>query len=159
MAKNPDPSIKLTSSKGQTRTLREWTTMFHLTLVILPPRPEAARFIPIADRIFKVFADADTRTGFCVTGNEFIARGVLGEAEDRFLTLCDPDAEFVTSMGLTHLPAFVHIRQDTTLLTAAEGWDPHEWQRVAAEIGKELAWTHPEISKPGDPPATPGWPV
>ena len=51
MPKNPDPSIKLTSSKGQTRTLDDWSTMFHLTLVILPPRPEAARYIPIAERI------------------------------------------------------------------------------------------------------------
>ena len=88
MPKNPDPSIKLTSSKGQTRTLDDWSTMFHLTLVILPPRPEAARYIPIAERIFKVFGDADCRTAFVVTGNEFIARGVLGDAEDRYMTFC-----------------------------------------------------------------------
>ena len=159
MAKNPDPSIKLTSSKGQTRTLDDWSTMFHLCLVILPPRPEAARFIPIAERIFKVFGDADCRTAFCVVGNEFIARGVLGDAEDRYMTFCDPDAELVTSLGLTHLPAFVHLCQDTTVLAAAEGWDPHEWQRVAKAIGKELKWSHPEVSGPGDPAPTPGWPV
>ena len=159
MPKNPDPSIKLTSSKGQTRTLDDWSTMFHLTLVILPPRPEAARYIPIAERIFKVFGDADCRTAFCVTGNEFIARGVLGDAEDRYMTFVDPDAEFVTSLGLTHLPAFVHLRQDTTLLDAAEGWDPHEWQRVAKAIGKELKWSHPEVAAHGDPAPTPGWPI
>ena len=77
-----------------------------------------------------MFGDADCRTAFVVTGNEFIARGVLGDAEDRYMTFCDPDAEFVTSLGLTHLPALVHLRQDTTLLDAAEGWDPHTWQRV-----------------------------
>jgi hypothetical protein len=159
MAKNPDPSIKLTSSKGQTRTLDDWSTMFHLCLVILPPRPEAAKFIPIAERIFKVFGDADCRTAFCVAGNEFIARGVLGDAEDRCMTFCDPDRELVTSLGLTHLPAFVHLRQDTTVLTATEGWDPHEWQRVAKAIAKELKWSCPEVSGHGDPPATPGWPV
>jgi hypothetical protein len=159
MPKNPDPSIKLTSSKGQTRTLDDWSTMFHLCLVILPPRPEAARYIPIAERIFKVFGDADCRTAFVVTGNEFIARGVLGDAEDRYMVFCDPDAEFVTSLGLTHLPAFVHLRQDTTLLDAAEGWDPHTWQRVAKAVGKELKWSYPEVFGHGDPAANPGWPV
>ena len=82
MAKNPDPNLKLTSTKGTTRTLDDWSTMFHLCLVILPPRPEASVFIPIAERIFKVFGDADCRTAFCVVGNDYIARGVLGAAED-----------------------------------------------------------------------------
>ena len=159
MAKNPDPTIKLTSSKGVTRTIDDWTTMFHLCLVILPPRPEASVFIPIARRIFQVFGDADCRTAFCVVGNEFIARGVLGPAEDQYLTFTDPDGEFVQSLGLTHLPAFVHLRQNTTLVAAAEGWDPHEWQAVAKEVGKAMAWTVPEVAGPGDPPATPGWPL
>ena len=66
---------------------------------------------------------------------------------------------FVTSLGLTHLPAFVHLCQDTTVLAVAEGWDPHEWQRVAKAIGKELKWSHPEVSGHGDPAPTPGWPV
>ena len=30
MAKNPDPTLKLTSSKGVTRTIDDWCTMFHL---------------------------------------------------------------------------------------------------------------------------------
>ena len=75
MAKNPDPNLKLASTKGVSRTLDDWSTMFHLCLVILPPRPEASAFIPIAERIFKVFGDADCRTALCVVGNEFIARG------------------------------------------------------------------------------------
>ena len=83
MAKNPDPNLKLTSTKGTTRTLDDWSTMFHLCLVILPPRPEASVFIPIAERVFKVLGDADCRTAFCVVGNEFIARGVLGEIRSR----------------------------------------------------------------------------
>ena len=159
MAKNPDPNLKLASTKGVTRTLDDWSTMFHLTLVILPPRPEAARYIPIAERIFKVFGDADCRTAFVVTGNEFIARGVLGDAEDRYMTFVDPDAEFVTSLGLTHLPAFVHLRQNTTLVAAAEGWDPRTWQNVAKEVAKSMAWSVPTVAAAGDPPPTPGWPV
>jgi hypothetical protein len=159
MARSPDPSVKLTSSKGVTRTLDDWSTMFHLCLIVLPPRPEAARWVPVARRIFKVFGDADCHTAYVVAGNEFIARGVLGEAENEALTLCDPDGELVTSLGLTHLPAFVHLRQDTSLGAAAEGWDPAEWQRVAKELGKAMGWTHPEIAGPGDPAPTPGWPV
>ena len=159
MAKNPDPNLKLASTKGVSRTLDDWSTMFHLCLVILPPRPEASAFIPIAERIFKVFGDADCRTALCVVGNEFIARGVLGEAESRYLSFVDPDAELVTSLGLTHLPAFVHLRQNTTLVAAAEGWDPSAWQAVAKEVGKSMAWSVPTVAGAGDPPPTPGWPV
>ncbi len=57
--------------------------MFHLCLVILPPRPEASVYIPIAERIFHVLGDSDCRTAFCVVGNEFIAKSVLGDAEQR----------------------------------------------------------------------------
>ena len=159
MAKNPDPNLKLASTKGVTRTLDDWSTMFHLCLVILPPRPEAAVFIPIAKRIFAVFGDADCRTALCVVGNEFITKGVLGEAEDQYLSFCDPDGELAASLGLTHLPAFVHLRQDTSLVAAAEGWDPAEWQRVAKEVGKSMAWSVPTVGAAGDPPPTPGWPV
>jgi hypothetical protein len=159
VAKNPDPNLKLASTKGVTRTLDDWSTMFHLCLVILPPRPEAAVFIPIAKRIFQVFGDADCRTALCVVGNEFIARGVLGEAEDQYLTFVDPGGELVASLGLTHLPAFVHLRQNTTLVAAAEGWDPPKWQAVAKEVGKAMAWSVPTVAGPGDPPPTPGWTV
>ena len=159
MATNPNPTIELTTTKGVTRTLDDWSTMFHLCLVILPPRPEAAMYVPIAERIFKVFGDADCHTAFCVVGNDFIARGVLGAAEDRYMTFVDPDATFVKSLGLTHLPAFVHLRQDTTLVASAEGWNADEWQRVAKEVATAMAWSYPEIARPGDPPPTPGWPV
>ena len=75
------------------------------------------------------------------------------------LTFVDPDAELVTSLGLTHLPAFVHLRQDTTLVAAAEGWDPHEWQAVAKEVAKSHGWSYPEVARPGDPPPRKGWPL
>jgi len=159
VAKNPDPNLKLTSTKGVTRTLDDWSTMFHLCLVILPPRPEAAVFIPIAKRIFQVLGDADCRTAFCVVGNEFIARGVLGDAEENYLSFVDPDGEFVASLGLAHLPAFVHLRQNTTLVASAEGWDPRAWQNVAKEVAKAMAWSVPTVAAAGDPPPTPGWPV
>ena len=116
-------------------------------------------FIPIAERIFQVLGDADCRTAFCVVGNEFIARGVLGDAESKYLSFVDTDGELVTSLGLTHLPAFVHLRQDTTLVAAAEGWDPDEWQRSRRRSAKAMAWSVPTVAAAGDPPPTPGWPV
>ena len=78
MPKNPDPSLKLTSSKGVTRTLDDWSTMFHLCLVVLPPRPEAVMFVPVAQRIFKVLGDADCHTAFCVVGKEAYSSPVRG---------------------------------------------------------------------------------
>ena len=86
MARNPDPTLKLTSSKGVTRTLDDWQTMFHLCLVILPDRPDASVFVPIARRIFATFGDADCRVAFVVTGNDYVASRILGETEARVLT-------------------------------------------------------------------------
>jgi hypothetical protein len=157
VAKNPDPSLKLTSLKGVTRTLDDWSTMFHLTLVILPGRPEASAWVPVARRIFRTFRDADCRTAYCVTGPAEVARRVLADAADEALVFVDPDGALVQSLGLERLPAFVHLRQDTTLVAAAEGWDPREWQRVAREVGKAMAWTVPEVIGPGDPAPTSGW--
>jgi hypothetical protein len=156
---NPDPSLKLTSSKGVTRTLDDWSTIFHLCLVILPGRPEASAWVPVARRIFRTFGDADCHTAYCINGTEAIARRILGEAENEALVFVDTDGAFTRSLGLEHLPAFVHLRQDTTLVAAAEGWDPREWQRVAREVGKALAWSVPEVGGPGAPAPTPGWPA
>jgi hypothetical protein len=133
--------------------------MFHLCLVILPDRPEASGWIPIARRIFATFGDADCRTAYCVTGQAEVARRVLGDAADEALVFVDPDRALVRSLELERLPAFVHLRQDTTVVAAAEGWNPREWQGVARQVAKAMAWTMPEVAGPGDPPPTPGWPA
>ncbi|MFN8034360.1 MAG: hypothetical protein U0V73_00270 [Acidimicrobiia bacterium] len=159
MAKNPDPTLALTSLQGVTRTLDDWLTMFHLCLVVLPDRPEAARWLPVIRRMFKVLGDADCRTAVCVTGNAQIAHRVLDTAVGEFLVFVDPERELVTSLGLTHLPAFVHLRQNTTLVSAAEGWDPHAWQRVARGVAEAMAWSTPTVSGAGDPRPTEGWAV
>lgn len=159
VASDPDPTLELTSLRGVTRTLDDWSTMFHLCLVILPDRPEASRWVPVARRIFRTFGDADCRTAFCVTGPRAIAERILGDATSDSLVFVDPGRALVKSLGLERLPAFVHLRQDTSLVVAAEGWDPREWQRVAREVGKVLAWTVPEVAGAGDPAPTPGWPA
>jgi len=151
--------LELTTSQGVTRTLDDWSTMFQLCLIVLPARAEAAAWIPVAHRIFATFGDSDCRCAFVVTGGAEVARRLLGQAERDDVTFIDPDQAFVTSLGLERLPAFVHLRQDTTVATAAEGWNPAEWQGVAREIARAMAWTYPEITGPNTPPRTAGWPL
>jgi hypothetical protein len=159
LAQNPDPTQKLTSLKGVTRTLDDWTTMFHLCLVVLPDRPEGAQWLPVARRIFQTFGDSDSRMALCVAGSDYVAKRVLGNAADEFLVFVDPDKAFVRGLGLQRLPAFVHLRQDTTLVDAAEGWNASEWQRVARGVGKAMKWSTPQVAGPGDPAPTNGWAI
>jgi hypothetical protein len=159
LATNPDPTLKLATSAGVTRTLDDWTTMFHLCLVVLPARPEGAAWVPVAERIFKTFGDADCHCGFVVPAGDAVARRLLGPAEQRFMTFVDPDLALVSGLGLERLPAFVHLRQDTTVVAASEGWQPRDWQRVAREVAAAMKWTVPEVGAPGDPRPTGGWPV
>jgi hypothetical protein len=158
VAQNPDPNLSLTSITGVTRTLDDWLTVFHLAAVMVPPRLEAKAFNPVIERIFATLGDADVRATIWVAGPESMARKILGDLADRYLVLCDPDQGLATSLGLERLPAFVHLRQDTTLVAAAQGWSPSEWQKVADGIAKAQHWTSPVLSGiKRCPPATPGW--
>lgn len=159
MAKNPDPTISLTDLAGATRTLDDWTTMFHLVLVVLPDRLEGAQYVPIAERIFATFGDSDARVAFLVPGPASMANRLLEHARGRYTVYLDPDRALIAGLGLERLPALVHLRQNATLANVAEGWDPKEWQRVARAISKAMAWTCPEVTRAGDPPPTPGWPA
>jgi hypothetical protein len=99
------------------------------------------------------------RTVVCVPSTNTITKRILGPAVDRWLTWIDPDHALVDSLGLERLPAFLLLRQDTTLVTAVQGWSPTEWQRVASEIARKEHWSTPLVTGRGDPAPTPGWPV
>ena len=145
MAKSPDPNIKLTSSKGVTRTLDDWATIFQLCLVVLPPRPEAGMFVPIARRISNVLGDSDCRIVYCVLGDEFIARGVLGDAEREAIVLTDPDGSFVNSLGLTHSPRWS---------TCARTRPSSTWPRVGTPPpGSASSTASPRPSSGAAPPS------
>ena len=159
MAKNPDPLLPLTSYKGVTRTLDDWATVFNIAVIVVPDRPEGAAFVPVIDRIFATFGDSDVRTIVCVPSTKTITKRILGDAVDRWLVWCDADRALVESLGLERLPSFFMLRQDTSLVTAAQGWSPTEWQRVANEIARKEHWTTPIVHGRGDPAPTPGWPV
>lgn len=161
MAKNPDPTLELSTAAGMTRTIDDWTTMFHLCLVILPDRPEAAQWVPVARRIFGVLGDSDARTAYVIPSTPAIAARILDGESERAMVFVDPDRTLINSLGLKHLPALVHIRQDTSIGGVAEGWDPGEWQNVAREIARAMAWSVPDVAPPGTdiPAKTLGWAV
>ena len=116
MAKNPDPLLPITSYQGKTRTLDDWATVFNLAIVVLPDRPEGAAFLPVIERLFATFGDSDVRTIVCVPSAPAIAKRIMGDDVDKWLVWCDPERAFVTSLGLERLPAFVHLRLDTSLV-------------------------------------------
>jgi hypothetical protein len=157
VAKNPDPSLSLSSLQGVTRTLDDWATTFNLAIIMLPGRAEASAWKGVIARIYATFGDSDVRTTVWVPNPPSIARRILGDSADRFLTFCDPDGALAKSLGIERLPAFVHLRQDTTLVGAAQGWSPTEWQKVADEVAKHVHWTSPVIMAADGPSATPGW--
>jgi hypothetical protein len=159
VAHDPDPQLQLTSLRGVTRTLDDWATIFNLAIVILPPRPEATAFVPVIERIFATFGDSDVRTCVCVPSTAAITERIVGPLAERYLVFTDPDGALPASLGIERLPAFVHLRQDTSLVTAAQGWSPTEWQRVADEIARSVHWTAPIVAGRGDPPPSPGWPL
>jgi hypothetical protein len=159
VAHDPDPGLELTTIRGVTRTLDDWTTTFHLALVVLPGRPEASVFVRVGRRIADVLGGSDCRTAFLVAGSERAARRVLGPVADQYLCFLDPEGTVVSGFGLARLPAFVHVRLDTTLAAAAEGWNPDEWDDAVERLAKEMAWSKPLIPAPGDPRPTPGWTV
>ena len=161
MAKNPDPTLELSTDAGMTRTIDDWTTMFHLCLVILPDRPEAAQWVPVARRIFGVLGDSDARTAYVIPSTPAIAKRIVDGEREQAMVFVDPDRTLINSLGLKHLPALVHIRQDTSIGAVAEGWDPEEWQKVAREISAAMAWSVPDVAPPGSmvPAKTLGWAV
>lgn len=157
MAKDPDPNLTLTTITGVSKSIDDWTTQFHLALVVLPGRPDAATYLGVAKRLIDVFSGADCRAGYVVVGNERVAGRVLGSQSEERLAFCDPDAAFVKSLGLAHLPALVHIDIGARLTGVAEGWDPQEWARIATGLAAAMRWTKPVFPLPGDPPPFTGW--
>lgn len=159
MAQNPDPALALTSIRGVTRTLDDWATVFNLAIVMLPARPEAAVWVPVIERMYATLGDSDVRTAILVTTNETLTRRILGDAADRWLVFCDPDEALPRGLGLERLPAFVHLRQDTSVAACTEGWSPQAWQDVADEIARSKHWTSPQVADRRNPPPTAGWPL
>jgi hypothetical protein len=146
--KNPDPALVLTTITGTSHTLDDWVTVFHLVLVCLPGRPEAAPYAAPGRELLRVFRGADCRTGFLVQGSLRQAQRVIGPAIDDSLVFLDDEGEFVKSAGLARLPALVDIGLDGSIVSAVEGWDPSEWTVAAKELAKTMSWSYPVFASP-----------
>ena len=152
MATDPPADLTLAPINGEPRTIAEWVTTFQLAAVVLDPfTNESAWIIDTAGRLLTHFREADCRVAFIVTGTADEARRFLGPWADKVLTFADPDRASVRGFGLNELPAFVQVRGDLHLAASAEGWDPQEWQQVAASLAENMSWSAPLVPAQGDP--------
>ncbi|HEY5155797.1 MAG TPA: hypothetical protein VIJ47_13735 [Acidimicrobiales bacterium] len=142
------------------RTVAEWTTTFHLALVVLDPYTyESSWILDTATRILRDYAAADCRVAFLVTADDPDARQFLGPLAQEFLVFTDPDRIAVAALGLESLPAFVHVNQHHAVEADAQGWDPDEWRTVAENLSLRMSWGRPVIPAAGDPLPFPGSPA
>jgi hypothetical protein len=152
--------LELAPINGDPHTLREWLTTFHLVTVVLDPfTAESAWLLPTVGRILRVYDDSDARVSITVTCDEVGARQFLGPYAKEFLTFADPDRTVVDAFGLDTLPAIVHVRQDLSIASAAEGWDPDGWREVTEGLSRAMSWTAPAIPGLRDPAPYPGTPA
>jgi len=144
--------LMLSPLGGEARPLEEWLTTFHLATVALDPYTnESSWILPTATRILEVLRGSDARVNLLITADASDAKAFLGPLIERFLVFTDPDRAAVKALGLTQLPAFVFIRVDGTVPSAAEGWSPAAWRAVAEAVAGATAWSTPDIPLIGDP--------
>jgi hypothetical protein len=146
--------------RDEVRPLSEWTTTFQLFVVALDPyTQQSAWILPTAVRLLREYAEADCRVGFLMVCDPDDARQFLGPLAEEFMVFIDSDRATVRAIGLTSLPALVHIDQSPAVVGAAEGWDTQGWRAVAMELSKILDWTPPGLPNGEDPGAFAGTPV
>lgn len=160
MADQVPADTPLKAIDDEVRTVGQWTTTFHLALVVLDPYTyESSWIIDTAARVLRVFAEADCRVAFVVTADDDGAKKFLGPFVDEFLVFADPDRALVKAVGLERLPAFVHLNQAGTVEGRAEGWEPEQWRTVAHELATVMSWRRPEIPVLSDPVPFEGTPA
>jgi len=152
--------LELRPLNGEPHTLRELLTTFHLVTAVLDPyTAESAWLLPTVGRVLRVYDEADCRVAITLTCDEIGARQFLGPYAKEFLTFVDPDRTAVAGLGLSTLPALVHIRQDLSIAGAAEGWDPTAWREVTERLSKAMRWSRPVIPALRDPAPYAGTPA
>lgn len=155
----PD-SVSLTAITGDEASLDDWLTTFQLAVVVIDPyTSESSWLLDTAGRLLTEFRGADCRVAWVVTADADDARTFLGPWAQELLTFCDPERAFVRGVGLSELPAFVHLRQDRAVISTAEGWDPPEWEAAIATLTRMMSWSRVEVPPPGAPGAFPGSPA
>jgi hypothetical protein len=152
--------LELMLLDGKTKPLRALLTTFHLVAAVLDPyTAESAWLLPTVSRIFRVYDEADCRVAIVVTCSPAEAQQFLGPYAKEFLTFADADRRFVAAVGLEHLPALVHVRQDLSIAGAAEGWQPDEWRALTHDLSEAMSWSRPVIPVETDPAPYAGTPA
>jgi hypothetical protein len=160
VASNPPPDTILRPLNGPARPLSQYLTTFHLVVVVVDPYTnESAWILDTAGRILTTFSQADCRVGWLVAGGPEECRAFLGPWAQRFITFADPDREVIKGLALESLPAIVHLGMDSTVVDAAEGWNPVGWRRVTEGLARIVGWKGPSIPGPRDPAPYEGTPA
>jgi hypothetical protein len=145
-------SIELHQLDGETATIGEWTSQFHLALVVVDPFTfESAWILEVAGQLLREFSEADCRTAWLVTGTRANARQFLGPWAQEMLTFVDTDRSVTQALGIEYLPAFVHLNVDHDIESLAEGWEPADWQEAADHLTEVMDWSVVSIAKLGGP--------
>ncbi len=145
MTSTTNPTLEITSLNGTTRTLDDLTTMFTQVWIALPARGEAKEYEGVISSIFKTFGDSDARCAILIPGDIRGAELVKESMNINFQYFVDPDFEVCKALGITSLPAIVHVRQDTSVANIVNGFDVNKWHEVSKKIGKVLRWTTPSF--------------
>lgn len=151
-------AITLRGRHGRARTVDDLTTLFDLCLVVLDARqPYCSRvLLPVIERIDEVLSGADCTVGvLLVAGDEDDVNRTLGSLARRMAVFVDPEGQAATALGVRAAPALVWITTAPEIGGVVEGWDPSAWRRVLDQLARKLAWTHPLLPQPGDPPPFP----
>jgi hypothetical protein len=144
---NPPSDLVVSSLSGQARPLSQWTTNFHLALFCVDPYSGASgRILETALEIGKVFRGSAARVTFLSCADAADTKVFLGPIVKDWFCMIDPDRAFVKAMGLTTLPAFAVVRQDCSLMAAAEGWSPETWQPVCDGLAEMCSWSTPKLT-------------
>lgn len=145
---------------GEERTLEELTSLFHLVVVAIDPYEyESSWILATAGRILTEYEEADCRVAWLVTAPEEDAVTFLGPWAERMLTLCDPNRIAVNALGITEIPALVHIGTDRSIVGKADGWDPEAWKPITDNLARVMSWSRSVYPKAGDPAPFRGSPV
>lgn len=146
MTTKTNPNLEIRSMNGNTHSLDDLTTMFAQLWIILPSRAEAKDFEDIANEIFKTFGDSDARCAILIPGDERGAKLVKESMDVHAQYFLDIDFKVCDALGVSALPALVHIRQDTSVANIANGFDLEEWNKVCKKIADALRWTTPNFN-------------
>jgi hypothetical protein len=147
MTSTTNPTLQITSLNGISHSLDDLTTMFTQVWVVLPPRAEAKEFEKIINSIFKTYGDSDARCAILIPGDIRSARLVEGSIDINAQYFTDEDFKICDALGITSLPALIHIRQDTSVANIANGFDINAWNNTCKEISKALRWTTPNFGE------------